>query len=55
MKYIEFKDILKKKLCGIEENIDEEKSNKLYLFMNNLLEWNEKINLTAIQFILIKC
>ncbi len=32
----------------IDVEIDEKTCNKLYIYMNLLLEWNEKINLTAI-------
>ena len=38
--------IEKSKKIGIE--INEEEANKFYNYMNLLLEWNEKINLTAI-------
>ena len=38
----------RKKSSKIDINLDNEICNKLYNYMNLLLEWNEKINLTAI-------
>lgn len=49
MEYLEFKELLIEKLNYINENLSEEQINNLFLFMNNLLEWNERINLTAIK------
>ena len=48
---MDIKDFSKKiKYYGdkIELSFNEEQINRLYLYMNLLLEWNEKINLTAI-------
>lgn len=42
-----FKEI-KDKLEKIDINIEEEQTKNLYKYMNLMLEWNEKINLTAI-------
>lgn len=42
-----FKEI-KEKLEKININIEEVQAKKLYKYMNLILEWNEKINLTAI-------
>ena len=44
----EFKNKLSKLLQEINIEINEEEINKFYNYMNLLLEWNEKINLTAI-------
>ena len=43
-----FKNNLSKLLQEINIEINEEEINKFYNYMNLLLEWNEKINLTAI-------
>ena len=48
MEYIEFSEILQKEAKKIKISLTEEKIKKLYKFMILLLEWNEKINLTAI-------
>lgn len=48
MEYEEFKSELIKQLKKIDIEIDEEKVIKFYKYMNLLIEWNEKINLTAI-------
>lgn len=48
MNYNEFENVFKEKEKEIELNIPDEKINKLYKYMKTLLEWNEKINLTAI-------
>ena len=40
---------LKKELNKIDINISDEKCELLYLYMKHLLEWNKKINLTAIR------
>ena len=44
----EFKEIMISYDSKIEINFTEEQINKFYKYMNLLLEWNEKINLTAI-------
>ena len=44
----DFKNKLSKLLEEINIEIKEEEINKFYNYMNLLLEWNEKINLTAI-------
>lgn len=49
MEYNEFKNIILEDLKYINKEIKEESINKLYLFMNNLIEWNKNINLTAIK------
>ena len=43
-----FKEELEKYLREINIEIEDEKINKFYKYMNLLIEWNEKINLTAI-------
>lgn len=48
MKIEEFSSNLKEKLNAIDIEIDNEQVQKFYKYMNLLLEWNEKINLTAI-------
>lgn len=48
MKLEKFQDILIKKLEHIGKSIEEDKIDKLYKYMQILLEENEKINLTAI-------
>ena len=48
MEYEEFKSELIKQLKKIDIEIDEEKVIKFYKYMNLLIEWNKKINLTAI-------
>lgn len=44
----EFKEILTKYAQEISIKLNEEQIDKFYRYMNLLLEWNEKINLTAI-------
>lgn len=44
----EFKSILVEKAKLINVEIADEQAEKFYTYMNLLLEWNEKINLTAI-------
>ena len=44
----EFKSILKNELSLIEIEINNEQVEKFYLYMKLLIEWNEKVNLTAI-------
>ncbi len=48
MELNEFCKEIEKKSSKIDINLDNEICNKLYNYMNLLLEWNEKINLTAI-------
>ena len=48
MELIEFKNIFKEKSKKININISDENIEKLYKYMNILLEWNNKMNLTAI-------
>lgn len=43
-----FNESLISKLAKIQVNIDENVANKFKVYMNLLLEWNNKINLTAI-------
>ena len=42
-------DYLKKELNKLDITISDEKCELLYLYMKQLLEWNKKINLTAIR------
>jgi 16S rRNA (guanine527-N7)-methyltransferase len=44
----EFSKELIEKASKIDVQINEEQVEKFYNYMNLLLEWNEKINLTAI-------
>lgn len=48
MEYIEFKKELLEKATETHLNISEKEMQKFYKYMELLLEWNEKINLTAI-------
>lgn len=48
MEIQEFSEIIKKYSEEIEIKLQEEQINKFYTYMEILLEWNEKINLTAI-------
>lgn len=48
MKYNEFKLIFENKEKEIDINVYDENIKKLYEYMTILLDWNEKINLTAI-------
>lgn len=48
MEYKEFKEIFVENEREININLDENIINKFYQYMKILLEWNEKINLTAI-------
>ncbi len=48
MEYIEFSEKLLKLGKEINTNIDESQADKFFRYMNLLIEWNEKINLTAI-------
>ena len=44
----EFKKELKEELSLIEIEVNDDQLEKFYLYMKLLLEWNEKMNLTAI-------
>lgn len=48
MEYEEFKKNLTMKLACINVRLSESKIKQLFLYMKELVEWNEKINLTAI-------
>ena len=48
MVFEEFKDILKFESKKMNINFNEEQIENFYKYMNLLLEWNQKINLTAI-------
>ena len=48
MKFEEFNEELIKKLNEINNTCSKNESEKLFKYMNILLEWNEKMNLTAI-------
>lgn len=48
MEKVEFIEKIKNQAQKLEVNIDYEQAEKFYLYTNMLLEWNEKINLTAI-------
>ena len=48
MEYEEFSEKLKNKIKQINIELQERQLYKFYLYMNLLLEWNEKMNLTAI-------
>ncbi len=48
MEYIEFKEEINKYLKEINIELEEGKIEKFYKYMNLLIEWNKKINLTAI-------
>lgn len=48
MEFEEFKNVFCEKAKIVEININEEQIKKFYLYMKMILEWNEKINLTAI-------
>lgn len=48
MTKLEFCNLFNEQLSTIDISINDEQLEKFYLFMNLLLEWNEKINLTAI-------
>lgn len=48
MNKVEFSEKLAKQLSEIKISITEDKTEKFYFYMKLLLEWNEKINLTAI-------
>ena len=44
----EFKEEFEKYLSKIEVMLNEKQYNQFYRYMNLLIEWNKKINLTAI-------
>lgn len=48
MEFEIFKERIKSLATDINIELDDEKINKLYVYMNTLLEWNKNINLTAI-------
>ena len=48
MKIEEFSQALYKSVKAIEVELNEQQIEKFYEYMNLLLEWNKKINLTAI-------
>lgn len=48
MEYKEFYEKLKSKAKQIDINLQDEQLQEFYSYMNLLLEWNEKMNLTAI-------
>ncbi len=48
MKEIEFKEILKEKAKKLSINLSEDQIEKFYQYKELLIEWNKKINLTAI-------
>ncbi len=48
MEINEFTSVLKEKASGINIEITDKQAQKFYKYMNQLIEWNEKINLTAI-------
>lgn len=48
MDFEEFKSILKEELNGLSINLSETQAERFYNYMKLLIEWNNKINLTAI-------
>ena len=48
MEYLKFKDTVTDYANFNKLNIEEDAYKKLYKYMINLIEWNQKINLTAI-------
>lgn len=48
MEFEEFREELLEKMSNISINLTEKQVKQFYDYMNLLLEWNEKINLTAI-------
>ena len=48
MEKVEFYKKLEEQVKQIEISLDKTQLERFYLYMNLLLEWNEKINLTAI-------
>ena len=48
MEYTDFFNILKEQAEKIQINLNDEQISRFHTYMNMLLEWNEKMNLTAI-------
>lgn len=48
MNFEEFKIVLDKEVKKVHIELNEEQKNKFYKYMDMLIEWNKKINLTAI-------
>ena len=48
MDFVEFKNLLGKESKKLKINISDEVAEKIFSFMNLLIDWNKKINLTAI-------
>ena len=48
MELVDFKNELNKELSSFNIEIKDEEIEKLYLYMKELIDWNEKINVTAI-------
>ena len=48
MEYSEFKEIIKRQVKLLKIELSENKIKKFYNYMNLLIEWNQKINLTSI-------
>lgn len=48
MKKQEFKEELRKRALQFNITLSEDQQEQFYIYMQLLLEWNEKINLTAI-------
>ena len=48
MDFIEFKNIFTKYLSDLKIELCDKRIEKFYTYMNMLIEWNEKMNLTAI-------
>lgn len=48
MEYSEFKEIIKRQVKLLKIELSEDKIKKFYNYMNLLIEWNQKINLTSI-------
>lgn len=48
MEYNEFCEIIEKYLNELQIKLNEKQKEQFYKYMNMLIEWNEKINLTAI-------
>ena len=49
MEYLNFKEIIENNLNYVDLEITDKSKEKLYIYMNNLIEWNQKVNLTAIK------
>ena len=48
MKIEEFINVFDKYKSILNINISDEQYNELYYYMNNIIKWNEKVNVTAI-------